>query len=438
MQVLEVLAETPGEVVTRETLVARVWPGVFVSDDVLHRAIRELRRIFGDDTSNPTYVETIRKRGYRLIAPVRTGCNRNTRTCACAGSQRRAARAVFIAAASIALAAALGAVVYALASRPAETDPTPASVRFVALTSGPANETDPALSPDGARLAFAMRPDPADYREAAAADIYITEGAGRTPQRVIAHPADDRYPAWSLDASALAFIRIDGATCDVMLLHLRRSPRTPRRVLRQFRGAARQLVGRRRMARRIVRARSRSDSRLADRAHLDANRRARGTDAAQSGHARRSLAVGLSGRHAHRLRARHQRRHRRSSRHPVQRRPAGARHLGQPGPDRRRLERRRPRRSSTPPIAPAVTPIWRVPASTAATPRARGRRRREIEASVGGSHERPHRLRELVLRDQPVGSADRRASRSRRRSDADAPSGRAHVRSVEPLARALS
>ena len=70
MQVLEALAETPGEVVTRETLVARVWPGVFVSEDVLHRAIRELRRIFGDDTTNPTYVETIRKRGYRLIAPV--------------------------------------------------------------------------------------------------------------------------------------------------------------------------------------------------------------------------------------------------------------------------------------------------------------------------------------------------------------------------------
>ena len=40
MQVLEVLAETPGDVVTRETLVARVWPDVFVSEDVLHRAIR--------------------------------------------------------------------------------------------------------------------------------------------------------------------------------------------------------------------------------------------------------------------------------------------------------------------------------------------------------------------------------------------------------------
>ena len=73
MQVLELLAETPGDVVTRKQLVARVWPDVFVSDDVLHRAIRELRRAFGDDTAKPQYVETIRKRGYRLIAPVRYG-----------------------------------------------------------------------------------------------------------------------------------------------------------------------------------------------------------------------------------------------------------------------------------------------------------------------------------------------------------------------------
>src|SRR5688572_32640454 len=70
MQVLQALAETPGEVVTREQLVARVWPDVFVSDDVLHRAIRELRKAFGNDTAKPAYVETIRKRGYRLIASV--------------------------------------------------------------------------------------------------------------------------------------------------------------------------------------------------------------------------------------------------------------------------------------------------------------------------------------------------------------------------------
>jgi len=224
MQVLEALAETPGEVVTREALVARVWPGVFVTDDVLHRAIRELRRVFGDETAKPAYVETIRKRGYRLIAPVLKASAApaipaaTPITLSMQGPPARTTRSLaVIAAASITLAAALGAVVYALASRPAPEDPASSSVRFVAMTSGPLNESDPAVSPDGNRLAFAMRPDTSD---AGNADIYITEGAGRTPERIIASPADDRYPAWSPDAARLAFIRIDGRTCDVMLMSL--------------------------------------------------------------------------------------------------------------------------------------------------------------------------------------------------------------------------
>jgi Tol biopolymer transport system component/DNA-binding winged helix-turn-helix (wHTH) protein len=227
MQVLEVLAETPGEVVTRDALVARVWPGVFVTDDVVHRAIRELRRVFGDDASNPQYVETIRKRGYRLIAPVRRpesaaatpiATNHPVARHELEPPARPPARAAsFIAAVSLALAATLGVVVYALASRTTSAGPSPASVRFAAMTSGPLNETDPALSPDGTRLAFAMRPDPND---AGAADLYVTDGAGRTPQRITTHPADDRHPAWSPDGSTLAFARIDGRTCDVILIAL--------------------------------------------------------------------------------------------------------------------------------------------------------------------------------------------------------------------------
>jgi Tol biopolymer transport system component/DNA-binding winged helix-turn-helix (wHTH) protein len=220
MQVLEVLAETPGQVVTRDTLVARVWPDVFVSEDVLHRAIRELRRVFGDDTANPTYVETIRKRGYRLIAPVRKGGVPIDTPVV----QPRSNPWGLIAA-SVTLVAALGAVVIALASRPSTGDRTSTPVRFVAMTSNPLNEVDPALSPDGSRLAFAMRPDPADIGPA---DIFITTGAGQTPERVIAHPADDRYPAWSADGSTLAFVRIDGRTCDVMVMPL--ASRSERRV----------------------------------------------------------------------------------------------------------------------------------------------------------------------------------------------------------------
>jgi Tol biopolymer transport system component/DNA-binding winged helix-turn-helix (wHTH) protein len=227
MQVLEALAETPGDVVTREQLVATVWPGVFVSDDVLHRAIRELRRAFGDDTANPQYVETIRKRGYRLIAPVRLSAGEPSTSALRAtvdepiGTKesplpaRKPSR--FIIAASISLAAVLGTVVFVLASREAPGDAPPTSVRFAALTSGPLNEVDPAISPDGTRLAFAMRRDAGD---AAAADIYITTGAGQTPTRLTAHPADDHYPAWSADGTTLAFVRLDGRACDIILMAL--------------------------------------------------------------------------------------------------------------------------------------------------------------------------------------------------------------------------
>jgi len=228
MQVLECLAATPGEVVSRDDLVARVWPGVFVTDDVLHRAIRELRRAFGDETAKPAYVETIRKRGYRLIAPVRPldakPLDPKPLEPVAASPppppvDRRPSSFTHygrFVAASAALALTLGAVVYALASRPAPDAAPTAPVRFVALTSSPLNESDPALSADGARLAFAMRPEGSQ----GPADIYLATGAGQAPERLIAHPADDRYPAWSPDSATLAFIRIDGTTCDVMLMTL--------------------------------------------------------------------------------------------------------------------------------------------------------------------------------------------------------------------------
>lgn len=69
-EVLACLAARPGEVVTREELLERVWPGVVVGDDVLTQAIIKLRKALGDDARQPSYIDTIPKRGYRLIAPV--------------------------------------------------------------------------------------------------------------------------------------------------------------------------------------------------------------------------------------------------------------------------------------------------------------------------------------------------------------------------------
>ncbi|MGD8439388.1 MAG: transcriptional regulator [Holophagae bacterium] len=72
MDVLVRLARTPGEVVSREALIDAVWPEVYISESVLTRAIAGLRRALGDDARRPRFIETISKRGYRLIVDVET------------------------------------------------------------------------------------------------------------------------------------------------------------------------------------------------------------------------------------------------------------------------------------------------------------------------------------------------------------------------------
>lgn len=70
MDVLCFLAEHQGEVVSRDGIIAGVWAKRFVADSALSRSIAELRRILGDDAREPTFIETIAKRGYRLAAAV--------------------------------------------------------------------------------------------------------------------------------------------------------------------------------------------------------------------------------------------------------------------------------------------------------------------------------------------------------------------------------
>src|SRR5499427_1689971 len=71
-QVLAELLERHGQVVTREELRNRLWPAdTYVDfDHSLNAAIRRLRDALGDSAENPTFVETVARRGYRFLAPV--------------------------------------------------------------------------------------------------------------------------------------------------------------------------------------------------------------------------------------------------------------------------------------------------------------------------------------------------------------------------------
>ena len=73
-QILVLLLENPGDIVTREQLRERLWPAdTFVDfDHSLNSAVKKLRQALSDDPDVPRFIETLPRRGYRFIAPVRS------------------------------------------------------------------------------------------------------------------------------------------------------------------------------------------------------------------------------------------------------------------------------------------------------------------------------------------------------------------------------
>ncbi|MEO8191460.1 MAG: winged helix-turn-helix domain-containing protein [Acidobacteriota bacterium] len=224
--VLLLLASRPGEVITKEELFRVVWEGAFVTEDVLTRAIGELRRTFGDSASEPRVIETIRKSGYRLVAPIavfqtpapaefpeREPAPPATSEPAlfeeAASPRRRRGRAVAAAAVSAVLLAA--ALVLAQRRSPAAAP----AMRVRPLTTTPGEERDPAVSPDGSRVAFAWNGGAGE-----AHSLYVQLVDADAPLRLTNVPgAEDRTPAWSPDGQRIAFTRTRGADCGIVLIY---------------------------------------------------------------------------------------------------------------------------------------------------------------------------------------------------------------------------
>ncbi len=128
MDLLVYLADHPAEVVSKKEIFQAVWSDTHVTDVALTRTVSELRTVLGDDAKDPLFIETIPKRGYRLIAPVGKAAPRSR---------------IFVQAVGAALAIALvGTAVYFL--RPIEQDaPNDASIAvlpFESLSDDPSNE----------------------------------------------------------------------------------------------------------------------------------------------------------------------------------------------------------------------------------------------------------------------------------------------------------
>ena len=86
MRLLLCLARHAGRPVEQQQLLDEVWPGVIVAQGSVYQAVAQLRRTLGDDTQHPTYIDTVPRKGYRLIAPVSPWIRDGTKPASSAGS----------------------------------------------------------------------------------------------------------------------------------------------------------------------------------------------------------------------------------------------------------------------------------------------------------------------------------------------------------------
>jgi Tol biopolymer transport system component/DNA-binding winged helix-turn-helix (wHTH) protein len=192
MDLLVYLAGSPGIVISKETLLNEVWHTEAISESALTRTITELRNAVADDADQPRFLETIPKRGYRLIASVRPVVSPEE-------SSRRRRRVSVVAIGVAAL--LIGGVIALLVSEMARADPTE-TARVKPLTSLPGQEGAPSFSPDGKQVALVWSGETGDNF-----DVYVKRIGEDSLVRLTTDPEPDQSPAWSPDGHAIAFVR---------------------------------------------------------------------------------------------------------------------------------------------------------------------------------------------------------------------------------------
>jgi DNA-binding winged helix-turn-helix (wHTH) protein len=226
-EVLAALLEHAGEVVSREELRQRIWPGgTFVDfDSGLNTAVNKLREALGDSADSPRFIETVPRRGYRFLPPIEGTVHAGVATSPqpveeileilktevsrlsieegwdqlrVGTSRKRVWRALpglLIATLSVAV---VGLAIAYFRQLPTETH----TVRFqVPIPGGrPFGEGGPSVSPDGKWVAF--NTDNPDYTR----DLWIHSFDSGATRLVPGIEASPESPFWSPDSRFLAFI----------------------------------------------------------------------------------------------------------------------------------------------------------------------------------------------------------------------------------------
>ena len=233
MSVLLVLAAQSRQVVSKERILCAVWPNTHVGEDALTRCISALRHAFGDDPHRPHFIRTVSKAGYCLLvdaaplpatqpdaaAAISRGPAHEqdfpSTAVATAASQARLRpgkmrKLIYVALAGLGLAAVACLAVWAVHAR--RVSPGQPSFQTFQMTTQAGEQSSPALSPDGKRLAFVLSKEDGGLQH-----IYIKKVGEESLQRL--SDGDDREfsPAWSPDGQQVAFLShsLEGLALDV-------------------------------------------------------------------------------------------------------------------------------------------------------------------------------------------------------------------------------
>jgi len=207
-QVLAILLEHSGRVVTRDELQKRLWPDTFVDvDHNLNAAINKIREALGDSSENPRFVETLPRLGYRFIGPITVNgaaaaMAPNAEDRSSSGSEpvaRKRALHVLALLGTITLLGAGGFWIY----KRSETPAPPPQRTLTRITFDEGLQSEPTWSPDGRYIAYSSDRD-------GKFDIWVQQVSGGNPVQITKRHGNNWQPDWSLDGKYIAYRSEDG------------------------------------------------------------------------------------------------------------------------------------------------------------------------------------------------------------------------------------
>ena len=207
------LLRNPGRLIPKEELISAGWGDTAVTDNSLTRNIALLRRLLGDDSREPRYIETVSTVGYRFVCPVddlenslvESEAGHDPNIAQMDGKPEQASRPRVIRMwAMLLIACILLIPPLAYLTKPWWPDKqTRLPVQIVRVTSSPGSEIQPSFSPDANQMVFTSNASGTSY------DIYVKEIGDEKMLRLTQPPGSSFCPKWSPDGKTIAYERDD-------------------------------------------------------------------------------------------------------------------------------------------------------------------------------------------------------------------------------------